>query len=266
MEVDSCPVKSNGGRNMRLQRSAATVKEDVMRGKLRTFSVAAAGALALMVVAFGGTAVAKDRNGDRIPDKWEKKFNLSLKVDQSNKDQDRDKVDNLNEFRERTNPRVKDTNHNGRPDGKEDSDHDGLNNMGEDQTANLPDDQDTDDNGVEDGEENAGMIASFDGTTLTIDLAGGGQVSGTVDSTTRIKCETEDEHEADDNSGPGTASSSSDDGSDQSGENESGDDNGADESGEDGGSVCTTADLTPGTAVHEAELEGTTFEKVELVK
>ena len=242
-----------------------------MRGKLRTFSVAAAGALALMVVVFGGTAVAKDRNGDRIPDKWEKKFDLSLKVDQANKDQDRDKVDNLNEFRERTNPRVKDTNHNGRPDGKEDSDHDGLNNMGEDQTANLPDDQDTDNNGVEDGAENAGTIASFDGTTLTIDLAGGGQVSGTVDATTRIRCETEDEHEADDNSGsnsgPGTASSSSDDGSDQSGENEPGDDNGgASEGPGDDGSVCTTADLTAGTAVHEAELEGTTFEKVELVK
>ena len=44
---------------------------------------------------------------------------------------------------------------------------------------------------------------------------------------------------------------------------ESGDDN----SGPgDGGSVCTTADLTQGTVVHEAELEGTTFEKVDLVK
>lgn len=249
-----------------------------MRGKLRTFSVAAAGALALTVVAFGGTAAAKDRNHDHISDKWEKKFHLALKVDQSNKDQDKDHVDNLNEFQEGTNPRVRDTNHNGRPDGKEDSDHDGLNNMGEDQTSNLPDDRDTDNNGVEDGQENAGMIASFDGTTLTIDLAGGGQVSGTVDSTTTIKCETEDEHEAGDDSGPGMASSSSDGGSDQSGQVELGDDNGAndgpgDDQGMDdnsgpgeGGSVCTVADLTPGTAVHEAELQGTTFEKVELVK
>ena len=234
-----------------------------MRGKVRAFSVAAAGALALLVVAFGGTAVAKDRNHDHISDKWEKKFNLSLKVDQSNKDQDKDHVDNLNEFQEGTNPRSKDSNHNGRPDGKEDSDHDGLNNMGEDQTANLPDDQDTDNNGIEDGAENAGTIANFDGTTLTIDLAGGGQVSGTVDTSTEIKCESEDEHESDDNEGPGTATASHDGGGDQSGESGSGDDN----SGPgDGGSVCTTADLTPGTAVHEAELSGTTFEKVELVK
>ncbi|MGA8219608.1 MAG: hypothetical protein WB771_13680 [Solirubrobacterales bacterium] len=236
-----------------------------MRGKLRTFSVAAVGALALMVVAFGGTAVAKDRNRDHISDKWEKKFHLSLKVDQSNKDQDRDHVDNLNEFQERTNPRRKDTNHNGRPDGREDADHDGLNNMGEDRTANLPDDQDTDNDGVEDGAENAGVIAGFDGTTLTIDVAGGGQVSGTVDSTTAIKCETEDEHEADDISGPGTATASRDRGDDQSGENQSGDDNGNQGPGE-GGSVCSTADLTPGATVHEAELQATTFEKVELVK
>ena len=237
-----------------------------MRGKVRAFSVAAAGALALLVVAFGGTAVAKDRNHDQIPDKWEKKFNLSLKVDQANKDQDKDHVDNLNEFQEGTNPRTKDSNHNGRPDGKEDSDHDGLNNMGEDQTANLPDDQDTDNDGIEDGAENAGTIATFDGTTLTIDVTGGGQVSGMVDSTTEIKCETEDQHESDDNSGPGTATASHDGSGDQSGETESsGDNSGPGESGDDS-RVCTTADLTPGTAVHEAELQGTTFEKVELVK
>jgi hypothetical protein len=241
-----------------------------MRGKLRTFSVAAAGALALMVVAFGGTAVAKDRNHDRIPDKWEKKFHLSLKADQSNKDQDRDKVDNLNEFQEGTNPRVKDSNHNGRADGREDADHDGLNNMGEDETANLPDDQDTDNDGVEDGEENAGVIAGFDGTTLTIDLAGGGQVSGVVDTTTEINCETEDEHEVGDDSNSTTASTASDDGTgDNSGP--SGDDNsgpGGDDNVEQGDAdnVCTTADLIPGTAVHEAELQGTTFEKVELIK
>jgi hypothetical protein len=235
-----------------------------MRGKLRIFSVAAAGALALMIVAFGGTAVAKDRNHDHISDKWEKKFNLSLKVDQSNKDQDRDKVDNLNEFQEGTNPRDKDTDNDGRRDGREDADHDGLNNMGEDDTANLPDDQDTDNDGVEDGEENPGTIASFDGTTLTIDIAGGGQVSGIVDATTRIECETEDEHEVGDDSGPGVATASHDGSDDNSGPG--GDDNSGPGSGGDDGRVCTTADLTPGTTVHEAELEGTTFEKVELVK
>jgi hypothetical protein len=252
-------------------RSWPRLKEEDMGSKARTFSVAAAGALALMLAAFGGTAVAKDRNHDHISDKWEKKFHLSLKVDQANRDQDRDRVDNLNEFQEGTNPRMRDTNHNGRPDGREDADHDGLNNRGEDETANLPDDRDTDNDGVRDGEENAGLIASFDGTTLTIDLAGGGQVSGAVDSTTEIKCENEDEHEAGDNrgpgpnSGPGRASASRHGSDDQSGENEPGDDHGG-EMGDDDERVCTTADLTPGTAVHEAELNGTVFHEVELVK
>jgi hypothetical protein len=217
-----------------------------MNEKLRTFSVAAAGALALLLAAFAGTAVAKDRNHDRIPDKWEKRFHLSLSVNQADRDQDRDGVDNLNEFQEGTNPRDRDSDNDGRPDGREDSDHDGLNNHMEDMTANLPDDRDTDNDGVRDGREDAGVIASVDGTTRVIDLAGGGQSSGTVDSQTEIKCETEDEHEVgDDNSGPGGATASDD----------GGDDN-----------VCTTADLTPGTFVHEAELRGTAFEEVELVK
>ena len=236
-----------------------------MRGKVRTFSVAATGALALLLAAFGGSAVAKDRNRDHIPDRWEKKFHLSLKVDQANKDQDRDKVDNLNEFQEGTNPRDKDSDNDGVPDGREDADHDGLNNMGEDETANLPNDQDTDNDGVGDDQENAGMIASFDGTTLVINLAGGGQVSGTVDANTEIECESEDQHEADDNSGPGensgpgqatTSSEGSDDGpggDDDSNENEN-------------EGNCTAADLTPNTPVHEAELENGVFQEIELVK
>src|SRR5215470_13218523 len=122
--------------------------------KLRLLIVGVAAVAAMLVSA--SAASAKDRNHDQIPDKWEKKFHLSLKVDQANKDQDRDKVDNLNEFQEGTNPR----------------------------------DKDTDNDGIEDGEENAGTIAGFDGTTLTIDLAGGGQVSGTVDASTRIRCRT----------------------------------------------------------------------------
>ena len=135
--------------------------------------------------------------------------------------------------------------------------------MGEDQTANLPDDQDTDNNGIEDGEENPGTIASFDGTTLTIDIAGGGQVSGTVDASTGSVRDASTSTRPTTTRVHSTATASHDGGGDQSGQNESGDDN----SGPgDGGSVCTTADLTPGTAVHEAELEGTTFEKVELVK
>jgi hypothetical protein len=236
-----------------------------MRGKLITFSAAAAGALALLIAAFGGTAVAKDRNHDQIPDKWEKKFHLSLSVNQANKDQDKDGVDNLNEFQEGTSPRSKDTNHNGVPDGKEDSDHDGLSNHMEDVTANLPNDQDTDNDGIQDGAENAGVIATFDGTTLTINLAGGGQATGTVTTATEIKCENEQQQEAEDtedNSGSGTATASQDGGS-QSGDDVIGGDSGLSGSDE---QTCTTSDLTPGTAVHEAQLENGSFTEIDLVK
>ena len=233
-----------------------------MRAKLTTFSAAAAGALALLIAAFAGTAVAKDRNHDGIPDRWEKRFHLSLSVNQANRDQDRDGVDNLNEFMEGTNPRSTDSNHNGIPDGKEDSDHDGLNNHMEDVTANLPNDRDTDNDGDMDGAENAGVIATFDGTTLTINLGGGHQVSGTVTSATEIKCENEQEQEAQDieeNSGS-NAFTSEDSGSSEGGMNDDGGVSG------DAEHVCTTNDLTPGTAVHDAELQNGSFQEIDLVK
>jgi len=225
----------------------------------------------LLVVAFSGAAVAKDKNHDAIPDRWEKRFHLSLKVDQANKDQDRDKVDNANEFREHTSPRDADTDNDGRKDGREDRDRDGLDNMNEDASANDPVDPDTDNDGVEDGEEIVGTISSFDGTVLTIDLLDGGSVSGTVTADTRIRCRTEDEqedeneiedededvaHTSDD--GPGDDNEGSGDDNEGPGSENEGPGNAAEN--------CTTADLVPGAMVHEAELEGDTFEKVDLIR
>jgi hypothetical protein len=228
------------------------------KARVITFAVAALGAMLLIA----SSAAAKDRNRDGIPDRWEKRFDLSLKVDQSNKDQDRDKVDNLNEFQEKTNPRDKDTDNDGRKDGKEDGDHDGLNNQNEDASANLPDDPDTDNDEVEDGDEVAGTIASFQDPVLTIDLLGGGSVTGNVTANTRIECRTEDEQE-DENEVEDHAVASHD-GDEGPSENEGpGSENEGPGNAED---LCTIADLTPGTMVHEAELEGSSFEKVELIK
>jgi hypothetical protein len=95
--------------------------------------------------------------------------------------------------------------------------------------------------------DNAGTIASFDGTTLTITLLDESSVSGTVDAFTEIQCE------ADDNNDDG----------------DTGDDDGTDDDspGDDGGEQCSTADLLPGTVVSEAELDSTgTFTEIELVK
>ena len=106
----------------------------------------ALGALALL--ALPGIAAAKDRNHDRIPDRWEKRHHLSLKVNQARRDQDGDHLRNLAEFKAGDNPR----------------------------------DADTDNDGVTDGEENAGTIASFDTDSgkLTISLFGTETVSGLV--------------------------------------------------------------------------------------
>jgi hypothetical protein len=206
-----------------------------------TWFALALGALALL--AMPSLAAAKDRNHDHIPDKWEKKHHLSLKTNQARKDQDRDHLRNRAEFLAGDNPRDKDSN----------------------------------DDGVNDGEENAGTIASFDAETgkLTIDLFGNETISGFVTEETEIKCE--------DSSG---ASVSSDGESGESeggdGESEPGDDNGGEgeeeaggdqggqgeEPGDDNGGNCSTADLTPGAVVQEAELHVSggqaVFEEIEL--
>jgi hypothetical protein len=186
-----------------------------------------------------GPAVAKDRNHDHIPDRWEKRHRLSLNVNQARRDQDGDHLRNLAEFRAGDNPR----------------------------------NADSDGDGIPDGEENAGTIASFDSTTgmLVIDLFGTETVSGLVTEETEIKCEgsneartSSEEEPGDDNGDQGQGS-----GDDNGGEEDVGDDNsgpGGDDNSEEGN--CTTADLVSGAVVHEADLQvansTATFDEVDL--
>jgi len=229
-------------------------------------------ALAVLTVALfavlAGPAAARDRNHDRIPDRWEKRHHLSLHVKQAGRDQDRDHLRNRAEFR---------------------SGHD-------------PRDRDSDDDGVMDGEENAGTIATFDTATgrLVINLFGGDTVSGIVNGDTRIECDEDEDHSqasashededhsgpggGEDNSGPGSGedNSSPEGGEDNSGpgsENSGRDDEDEDEPGEheqgedhpgDEDEACTTAALVKDAVVEEAELElangVATFEEVELAR
>lgn len=215
------------------------------------------GALALL--AMPSLAAAKDRNHDRIPDRWEKRHKLSLKTNQARLDQDRDHLRNRAEFLAGDDPR----------------------------------DHDSDDDGVMDGEEQAGTIASFDAETgrLAIDLFGTDTVAGFVTDATEIRCE--DEHSAtatasSEGSGSGEPEPGDDNGG--AGEEEPGDDGveaGDDNSGpsdnsgpgsensgpghegdDDRDRICTTAELVPGAVVEEAELEirngQAVFEEVEL--
>jgi hypothetical protein len=197
-------------------------------------------------------------------------------------DRDRDGVDNGNEARERTSPTDRDSDDDGRHDGVEDRDRDGLNNRGEDRTGNDPMDRDTDDDGRRDGDEQSGTIVSYDSATklLTINVTGTGPVSGRVTDATEIKCETEDEHEDDEGHHSAGASrhGADDPAGDDSRREGSDDDNREDNSGPgssrehdgDEDNRCSEADLTAGTAVHEAELTGSgadaVWNEIELIK
>jgi hypothetical protein len=241
-----------------------------------TWLALALGALALL--AMPSLAAAKDRNDDRIPDRWEKRHNLSLEVNQARRDQDRDRLRNRAEFLAGTNPRL----------------------------------SDSDGDGTLDGDEQAGTIASFDAETgrLVIDLFGTDTIAGFVTESTEIKCEdngssasassegsgegeTEpgdddspsEEEPGDDNSGdegdgdssgPGSGDESGDEnsgpsdnsgpGSESSGPGHDGDDDHGEHGDDD--RICTTAELVPGAVVEEAELKlengKATFEEVEL--
>lgn len=226
--------------------------------RVATIAALAVSALFIAIAPSAALAKSKDRNHDKIPDRWEKKNHLSLKVKQTNKDQDHDGLRNLKEFRAGTNPR------------KADSDGDGLNDKAELQSDNDPTDDDSDNDGVMDGDENAGTIMSFDGTTLTISLGGGGSVSGlVVHGFTEVKCPSASnmafksegggggEDEGDDNSGPGSDNS----GPGSGGEDDPGDDN--------DDMDCGVAALQTGAVVHEADLKlvngMAVFREVELV-
>ncbi|WP_028059955.1 hypothetical protein [Candidatus Solirubrobacter pratensis] len=111
-------------------------------------------AASLLFTATAG-AHGTDRNRDRIPDRWEKQHHLSLKVKETRRDQDRDGLNNLGEYRSHTDPR----------------------------------DGDSDDDGIGDDAENAGKVASFTGGVLTITLAKGGTLTGQVTDETEIECE-----------------------------------------------------------------------------
>ncbi|MSO41949.1 MAG: hypothetical protein EXQ70_08705 [Solirubrobacterales bacterium] len=77
-------------------------------GALVATAVAAAAMPALPAI-----SAAKDSNSDKLPDRWEHKHGLSLKLKQTNKDQDTDGLCNIGEFKAGTNPRDADSDNDG---------------------------------------------------------------------------------------------------------------------------------------------------------
>lgn len=143
-------------------------------------------------------------------------------------------------------------------------------------------------------DDNAGTIASFDGTTLVITLTDGSSASGLVTDATEIKCESNSGDTGDDD---GDNGETGDDDNGDTGDDDTGgggddgaaatrthraasdqgtsddDDNGDNDDNDDGDTgegQCTTADLTPGTVVQDAELSDVngqaTFTEIDLVK
>jgi hypothetical protein len=191
--------------------------------------LAAACAALLAVAATGSATTNGDRNRDRIPDRWERAHHLSLKVNQANRDQDRDGLRNRAEYLAGTDPR----------------------------------NDDSDDDGTDDGDEGAGTVMSFSGGVLVVHLFNGDDVKGTVDDRTEIECEHRSgasavaAHDGDDDPGEDDAGGDRHDG--RGGEDDDTDD----------GERCGTSALTTGAIVREAELKttssGLVFREIELV-
>ena len=175
-----------------------------------------------------------DRNRDRIPDRWERRYHLSLRVNQARRDQDHDGLNNRQEFVAGDNPRKADSNN----------------------------------DGTDDAQEGAGTVTSFAGGKLTITLFNGEVVAATFNDQTELKCEPSPMQAT------GSAAKAADDGprgdqgDDDQGENENeqGDDD--EQGGRQAG--CDTSMLTPGRGVNEANATATAaglvWEEVKIVR
>jgi hypothetical protein len=187
--------------------------------------------IASLLFAASASASARDANRDRIPDRWEKKHGLSLKVKQTRRDQDKDGFKNRAEWRAQTDPR----------------------------------DPDSDDDGVADAEENAGSVTAFANGELTITLFDGGTLTAKVTEDTEIECGADDAAVASqDDEGDDDGQRGDDDGSGRRGDDDEDDDHGDDDADEgdghhggcdDDGEDCGPEALTVGAAVEEAELK-----------
>ena len=284
-------------------------------------------------------AQARDRDRDGMPDRWEKRHGTQAKKKSAGKDPDGDSVSNLGEFGAKTDPkrkdsdrdgvrdddedpdrdavdngnedrqgtssRKRDSDRDGLSDAREDRDRDGLSNGAEDSTGNDPIDRDTDDDGTRDGAEQAGVVASFAGGVLTIDLANGMRVSGLVDDATEIDCDSEraqeasyssktrrggksrgasaaidedlgdqDELDEGDDEDLGDEDEDLGDDEDLDGDEDSAEDELDDEDEDAGqgsdGKPCSAGDLRPGVRIHEAEAtlteDGLVFDEISLLR
>jgi hypothetical protein len=190
--------------------------------------------LAALLALLPSTAVAssKDRNRDRIPDRWEHAHGVSVAHDHSGRDADRDGLTTYAEWRSGTDPRRADSDRDGRPDGlgdrdrdglrngfevaartdpgrrdsdrdrvsdgREDPDRDGLDNAAEQRFGLEPRHRDSDVDGVRDGGEGAGVVVAVGAGRIVLALASGGRLDAALDPDVAVVCAGHDETEDDD--------------------------------------------------------------------
>ncbi|HYM56978.1 MAG TPA: hypothetical protein VES79_03360, partial [Solirubrobacteraceae bacterium] len=100
--------------------------------------------------------VARDTDGDGLPDLWEIQYGLNPQsAGDAGIDSDHDGLDNLTELRLRTLPTGADSNGNGVSDGDEDADGDGLHNSTENHIGSDPTTADSNTDGVTDAFDDA---------------------------------------------------------------------------------------------------------------
>jgi hypothetical protein len=134
----------------------------------RRLLIIAVALVALLVVPSAALAKRGDRNHDRLPDKWERHFHLSLKQNQAKRDPDHDGLNNKQEFKDHTNPRNADTDNDGADDG--------------DEVANGDDPTDPDSGGADDATaDQPGDTAGSDGSDDPVDGAQGDGTTAPAD-------------------------------------------------------------------------------------
>lgn len=143
-------------------------------------------ACVLVVPAAAQAARRADRNHDGLPDRWERAHHLSLKVNQAPRDQDRDGLNNKQEYAAHTDPRDTDTDGDGLRDGFEDTDRDGTPNAADDAPGTPGDGPGTGDH--------EGPIVLFDhvvgrdGAKLTLGRTDGSAETAAVTPKTLVAC------------------------------------------------------------------------------
>jgi hypothetical protein len=126
---------------------------------------------ALAILALPAAAGVHDSDGDRMPDKWERRNGTLVNVRDPFRDPDKDELRNRGEFQQGTDPRDGDT------------DDDGLQDGEEVKLNTDPSDPDTDGDGIEDGNDsdNSGPQGGTAPTSDSAPQAGDGETGGNTD-------------------------------------------------------------------------------------